>query len=264
MDVRPPLESFFKKSPLQKEDLEPEATPQSIARALRGQKGEKGDKGEPGSNGITGEEGPLGPKGDRGEKGEQGEQGERGFPGEEGRPGKDGKDGESAPSIEPEEITGKQVIDKINKNKTAKISKAKIEGLEEIENKSASTEKRLQNWISLGGSRQTIIQSNGTNISTGATTINFTNGTLAVPSGNDGSTINYTAPSGGGGSGFQAPTGTVDGSNKVFVFVSAPKVVVVDQGRAMQKTSSDGTANWTGTTTITLTVAPTFDIYATA
>lgn len=56
-------------------------------------------------------------------------------------------------------------------------------------------------------------------------------------------------------------TGTVDGSNTIFTFSSAPSIIVVDQGKAMQKTSSDGTVNWTGTTTITLTVAPVFDIY---
>ncbi len=73
------------------------------------------------------------------------------------------------------------------------------------------------------------------------------------------------ASSGGAGSGFQAPTsGAVDGSNTVFVWATAPKAIVVDQGRAMQKTSTDSTVNWTGTTTTTLTVAPTTDIYAVA
>lgn len=67
------------------------------------------------------------------------------------------------------------------------------------------------------------------------------------------------------GSAFQAPSsGVVDGSNKTFVFATAPNVIVVDQGRAMRKTSSDGTANWTGTTTVILTIAPNNDVYATA
>ncbi len=57
------------------------------------------------------------------------------------------------------------------------------------------------------------------------------------------------------------PTGAVDGVNTIFVFTSAPSLIGVDQGRIMQKTSSDGSTNWTGTTTVTLTVAPTFDIY---
>lgn len=77
--------------------------------------------------------------------------------------------------------------------------------------------------------------------------------------------VKTISSSGGAGSGYQAPTsGTVDGSNATFVFATAPSVIVVDQGRAMQKTSSDGTVNWTGTTTVVLTIAPVSDIYATA
>ena len=69
----------------------------------------------------------------------------------------------------------------------------------------------------------------------------------------------------GGSTGYQALlTGSVNGSNTVFTWTTAPKAIVVDQGRVMQKTSSDGTVNWTGTTTTTLTIAPNFDIYAVA
>lgn len=64
--------------------------------------------------------------------------------------------------------------------------------------------------------------------------------------------------------GYQQAVGTVDGSNTIFVFAKAPNVVSVDQGRVMQKVSSDGTVNWTGTTTITLTIAPNFDIFGVA
>jgi len=63
-----------------------------------------------------------------------------------------------------------------------------------------------------------------------------------------------------GGSGYQVPTGTVNGVNKVFVFTTAPTVVSVD-GVCRRKTSSDSTVNWTGTTTITLTIAPNFDMF---
>lgn len=63
--------------------------------------------------------------------------------------------------------------------------------------------------------------------------------------------------------GYQVPTGTVDGSNKTFVFTSAPNVIVVD-GLTLRKTQADGTANWTGTTTITLTIAPTYEVYGVA
>lgn len=57
------------------------------------------------------------------------------------------------------------------------------------------------------------------------------------------------------------PTGTVDGNNTTFVFSSPPSILFIDSGRIIQKISSDGTVNWTGTTTITLTIAPNFDIF---
>jgi len=68
---------------------------------------------------------------------------------------------------------------------------------------------------------------------------------------------------GGSATGYQSPSGTVNGSNTVFVFSTAPNAIVVD-GVPMQKTQSDSTANWTGTTTITLSVAPNFDIFGIA
>lgn len=57
-------------------------------------------------------------------------------------------------------------------------------------------------------------------------------------------------------------SGNVDGVNKVFVFATAPKVVVLDGGNVMNKVASDGTVNWTGTTTITLAQAPNNNIFA--
>lgn len=66
-------------------------------------------------------------------------------------------------------------------------------------------------------------------------------------------------------SGFQQPTsGAVNGINQVFTWATAPSVIVVDQGRPMQRVSSDGTVNWTGSTTTTLAVAPNYDIFAVA
>lgn len=62
------------------------------------------------------------------------------------------------------------------------------------------------------------------------------------------------------GAGYQTATGTVNGTNKVFVFAVAPNSIVAD-GSSLRKQASDGTANWTGTTTVTLLVAPNFDIY---
>lgn len=64
-----------------------------------------------------------------------------------------------------------------------------------------------------------------------------------------------------GGSGYQTPlTGGLTGTN---TWTTAPSVIVVD-GVPMQKTRTDGTTNWTGTTTTVLTVAPSYDIFATA
>ncbi len=79
---------------------------------------------------------------------------------------------------------------------------------------------------------------------TGATIINFHNGT-AIPSG---STT------------YEVPTGTVNGSNTSFSFATTPVVIVID-GTAYEKTSSDGTVNWTGTTSVTLSIAPNFDVF---
>jgi hypothetical protein len=66
-------------------------------------------------------------------------------------------------------------------------------------------------------------------------------------------------------SAFQIPTGTVDGSNKVFIFATAPNAITVD-GAVLQKTEqgSLATQNWTGTTTVTLLVAPTQSCFAIA
>ncbi len=58
-------------------------------------------------------------------------------------------------------------------------------------------------------------------------------------------------------------SGSINGVNQDFVFTTAPAVLVVD-GIPRQKTQSDGTENWTGTTSITLAVAPNFDLFALA
>lgn len=75
-----------------------------------------------------------------------------------------------------------------------------------------------------------------------------------------GDAVTETIAGGGGGSTILAATGTVNGVNTSFTFSSAPNVIVVD-GRPLQKTQSDGGVNWTGTTSVTLSVAPNFDIY---
>lgn len=64
-------------------------------------------------------------------------------------------------------------------------------------------------------------------------------------------------------SAISVPTGTVNGSNQTFVFTSAPTIVFVD-GIPRQKTENNGFENWTGATTIILTIAPTISIFGIA
>jgi len=69
---------------------------------------------------------------------------------------------------------------------------------------------------------------------------------------------------GGGGASVTValPTaGAVDGSNQVFTFAAEP-IILVSDNITLRKTSSNGTPNWTGTTTITLAIAPNYDLYS--
>lgn len=105
------------------------------------------------------------------------------------------------------------------------------------------------------------IKNNGVLLGSNFNIFDFDSNISASDLGNGAASINATSS----GSGFQTPSsGVVDGVNLTFVFATAPNVVIVDQGRAMQKVSSDGTINWTGTTTVVLTIAPTSDIYSTS
>lgn len=98
---------------------------------------------------------------------------------------------------------------------------------------------------------------------------------LGVSSGDGVSTVKlYADPtshrllvsSGGAGptNGYQVPIGTVDGTNQTFTFTAAPNVIVVDNTNVMNKTSADGTSNWTGTTVVVMKVAPTYNIFSIA
>ncbi len=116
-----------------------------------------------------------------------------------------------------------------------------------------------------GGNMNRNIRVNGVEILTGYTDINLKNGSNVTLSASTNNTTKYTdititSTGGGGGSGYQAATGTVNGSNTTFSFATEPTAISVD-GQTLQKTASDGTVNWTGTTTITLAVAPTRDIF---
>lgn len=140
-----------------------------------------------------------------------------------------------------------------------KLSTSDISGLEEFVRRFIPS--RTIGGVLGWGAHPLTIQGSGVTKVKVARQINFTGATVThSPDG-----VTTVAVTGGSGSGFQAPTsGSINGSNAVFVWATAPNVIVVDQGRAMQKVSSDGTVNWTGTITTTLTIAPTSDIYATA
>ena len=113
-----------------------------------------------------------------------------------------------------------------------------------------------------GGNANRQIRVDGTDVLTKYTDVNLVSGTgVSITSANDETNKRRNITVTAGSLSPQTPTGTVNGSNTDFTFTTAPQLISVDQGRFMQKTSSDGTVNWTGTTTVTLTVAPTFDIF---
>lgn len=198
-------------------------------------KGDKGDTvvGPMGPQGPRGETGPqgksiTGPKGDVGPQGPRGEQG-KAIVGPKGDKGDTGAAGIS-PSIE-------AIISELKK---LPISFKDLKDAPDL-----TDLPKLIHFLKSGGFRgggDTIAA--GTNV-----TITNVNGVK---------TVNAT---GGGGSGYQAPlSGGLTGTN---TWTSAPNVIVVD-GVPRQKTSTDGTVNWTGTTTTVLTITPTFDLYASA
>lgn len=135
----------------------------------------------------------------------------------------------------PEQITLEQVLEKIKADPNFTIDASKVLNL-------PKPKKGKDGKYYHGG---------------GVSSLTAGTGITLTPDGNGGFTISSTAT---GGSKL-VPTGAVNGSNQTFVFTSAPSIISVDGGRFMQKVSSDGTVNWTGNTNITLTIAPTFDIF---
>lgn len=199
MDKRPPLSAFLQK---QKE----EASDDAVIAKLKGAKGDKGDTGSPGKDGADGKDGLDGKDGKDGAKGPKGDRGEQGFRGEKGDNG-EGIEVEELEAlvlsllpdnVEIPEVTPKELIEKINKAKTAKIKRERVEGFDEVESIARSANKNVQNFLSLGGSRQTAIKVSGTLLGTGITTLNFVGATGTVVG--DGSEANVTT-SGSGGAG---------------------------------------------------------------
>jgi hypothetical protein len=162
--------------------------------------------------------------------------------GTDGLDGQDGLDGADATAPTKEELIA--LIKPLVAPHIEKLAKT-------LQTSSADT--RTPGW----GAHPLGVQQSGTTKTKLARMINFTGATVTQ------SSQGVTTVAISGGTGYQAATGTVDGSNTIFTFTSAPSALSVD-GIIKQKTASDGTANWTGTTTITLAVAPNFDIFAVA
>lgn len=207
-DERPPLASF-----IQRQDLEPEASSEAVLKKLRGPKGEKPSKEDLLELII-----PLIPLPQKGDNGYTPVKGKDYFDGtsvdisellpiiknlipEPISPSLEELEAIILPLIpetqEAPELAPKELIEKINKAKTAKIKRERVEGFDELEGLAKSANRNVQNFISLGGNRQTKLQLNGVQVATGADTINFVGGTL-VPKG-DGTTVSYTPPSSTGG-----------------------------------------------------------------
>jgi hypothetical protein len=185
-----------------------------------------------------GPQGPIGPKGEKGPKGDRGLQGFPGIPGDKGEQGDRGPKGDKGDTPDLTEDLKKLRADLFSKLPTGGGN--------------------MNRNVSIGGNSSVLSRYTDMNWKAGSgVTISYANNDTTK---NTDITIAASSVS----AGYQSPTGTVDGSNAIFVFSTAPNVICVDNGRVIQKTSSDGTVNWTGTDTITLTIAPNFDIFGVA
>lgn len=102
----------------------------------------------------------------------------------------------------------------------------------------------------------TISVTDGVTTVTSVTEIDFVSGATVA---NGGGGVAQVTISGGGSSGFQRPlSGGLSGTN---TWSTAPNSITVDN-LTLQKTSTNGQVNWTGTTTTVLTVQPTQDIFS--
>lgn len=249
-----------------------------------GEKGENGKDGEMGAMGLAGRDGKIGRDGIDGQKGEKGI---------DGRPGRDGRDGRDGNDGSPD--TAEQIIKKINTTEQQIDPKA-IRGFNDLEriaraNSNAvpvTTTHFYQNGSFVGRAKNINIIP-GSNVTVGMTqtgdqeniTINSTSsgGAVSVTDGvttvanitqvdfvsgatvsNGGGGVAQVSISGGGSSGFQRPlSGSLN--QGTFTWATAPNSITVDN-LTLQKTSTNGQVNWTGTTTTALTVFPTQDVFS--
>jgi hypothetical protein len=189
--------------------------------------------------------------------------------------------------IKEQPIVTNEIVKEIIKGDTIEETRDKLEALEGDERLDVKAVKGIKNYddeiATLQNRTQLLVQiastrTNSPSSSTGSgghtiqdegtpltqrTNLNFVGAGVTVTddSGNDATIVTISTSA---GAGFQAVTsGNINGSNAVFTWAVAPNAIVVD-GVSMRKVAADGTVNWTGTTTTTLTVAPNFDIYGVA
>jgi len=174
----------------------------------------------------------------------------------------DGKDADE------EKITA-TLLSKIPSEHTPFDIRDKLHSLEGEDRLDAMAIKNLpeatKKLIGLGSTRgvQLLVNTNKKGLANYLNLIPGSNVTLTYAYSNGRNDITISS-SGSGGSGYQAPlSGGLTGTN---TWTTSPNVIVVDQGRAMQRVSTDGTVNWTvsgsGPYTTVLTIAPTSDVYA--
>lgn len=162
------------------------------------------------------------------------------------------------PEITPE--TGDEIIMKIN-DADLLIAKSSVEGLEELEKTIGEMPREKGGRIGWGA-HPLVVKGLGTVIDKNTRVIDFEGSGIASVARSKDGVVTVTVNGGGTGSfSVMVPTGTVNGTNFTFVFSSAPQVIVLDNGTVMNKTNSDTTVNWTGTTTVTLKQAPNFNIF---
>ncbi len=190
-----------------------------------------------------------------GKDGKTGPQGIHGIDGDDGKDGRDGKDGLDGSPDTPEEIATKlNTLEGV-------VDKSVIRGLSEIQKEVRDMRPR---GMFIGPSRGHFLYIDGVKKGL-VNTVNIIAGsgislTYNTASGRNDITISASAIS----SVVLDATGTVNGSNTVFTFISAPTFIVAD-GVFTRATDTSGNVNWTIVgTTVTMTNAPSLDIYGIA
>lgn len=236
------------------------------------------ENGKDGLNGRDGIDGRNGVDGRDGTNGRDGRDGKNGLNGKDGTSGLDGLNGQDG---SPD--NAKQVRDKLESLKEdERLDISAIKGIDQKDSKLSddivaramsifdhrtsylinavsALKTQVANSSSSGGSGH-IIQDEGVSL-TARAKLNFVGGGVTATDNPGAGSTDVTINAGSFGL-LTLNSGSVNGVNQTFTFSGAPNVIVVDQGRIMQKVSSDGNTNWSGTTTVVLQVAPNFDIFA--